>query len=63
MVKIRRVLVALIAALPITAVVNATHASAGEPSYRNADAAPAMYVGAEEGVRANERYPGPTPGP
>ena len=57
MVKIRRVLVVLIAALPITAVADATPATASEPSYRTPDAVPAMYVGAEEGVRANERYP------
>jgi hypothetical protein len=62
MVKIRRVLAVLIAALPITAVAGATHATASEPSYRNPDAVPAMYVGAEEGVRPNERYPAATAG-
>jgi len=61
-VKIRPVLVALIAALPITAVADATPATASEPSYQNGDVAPAPYVGAEEGVRANERYPATTTG-
>jgi len=62
MAKIRRVLVVLIAALPITAVAEATPATASEPSYRNVDVAPAPYVGAEEGVPANERYPAATTG-
>ena len=62
MVKVRRVLLVLIAALPITAVADAMPATASEPSYRNADVAPAPYVGAEEGVRANERYPAATTG-
>jgi hypothetical protein len=57
MVKIRRVLVVLIAALPLTVVAGATQATASGPSYGNSDAAVALYVGSEEGVRANDRYP------
>jgi hypothetical protein len=61
MVKIRRVLVVLIAALPVTVVAGATQATAGESSYQSSGAHQVMLVGPNEGTRANERYPEGSP--
>jgi hypothetical protein len=49
MLKIRRVLVVFMAALPLAVVAGATRATADTPA--------AFYVGSEEGVAANLRYP------
>jgi hypothetical protein len=57
MVKIRRLLVVLIAALPVTVAAGGTHATASAPSYGGTSATGTAYVGPEEGIRANERYP------
>jgi len=57
MVKFRRALVVVIAALPLSVAAGATPATASGPILRNAGAAEAVYVGAEEGIPANERYP------
>jgi hypothetical protein len=54
MVRIRHVLVFVMAALPVTVVAGATYANASESSYESPGA---MYVGTEEGVSANLRYP------
>ena len=57
MVKIRRVLLVLIASLPITVAAGATHATASGPTSGNTGADHPSYVGPEEGVSANDRYP------
>jgi hypothetical protein len=54
MAKFRRALIVVIAALPLSVAAGSTPATASGPSLRNAGA---VYVGAEEGIPANERYP------
>ena len=57
MAKFSRVLIVMIATLPLTVTAGATSATASGPTVRNAGAAEAVYVGAEEGTPANARYP------